>query len=98
MKSGFVLGIMKVPEKYIKVIQDMYKDSESQIRTPADRSENFKVTVGVHQRSALSSFIFTIVMDTLKDNVRKRAPDNMIFTDDVVLCGKERQFVEDQLE
>ena len=43
------LRIKRVPEKYIKVIQDMYKDSETQIRTPAGRSESFTVTVGVHQ-------------------------------------------------
>ena len=92
------LRIKKVPEKYIKVIQDMYKDSETQIRTPAGRSESFTVTVGVHRGSALSPFIFTIVMDTLTDNIRKRAPENMMFADDVILCGKERQAVEDQLE
>ena len=37
-------------------------------------------------------------MDTLKDNVRMRAPENMMFADDVVLCGKKRQVIEDQLE
>ena len=44
----------KLPEKYIKVVRDMYKDSETQIRTPADRSKRLKVTVGVHQGSACS--------------------------------------------
>ena len=76
----------------------MSKDSETQIRTPTDRIESFKVTVGVHQGSAVSPCIFTIVMDTLTDNVRKRAPENVMFADDVVLCGKNRQVVEDQLE
>ena len=91
------LRIWKVPEKYIGVIQDMYKDSETQIRTPAGKSESFKVIMGVHQGSALSPFIFTIVMDTLTDTGRKRALESMIFADDVVLCGKERKVVEDQL-
>ena len=76
----------------------MYKESETQIRTPADRSESSIVTVGVHQGSALSPFIFTIIMDTLTDNVRKRASEDMMFTDDVVLCGRERKVEEDQLE
>ena len=30
--------------------------------------------------------------------MRKRAPENMMFADDVVLCGKQRQDVEDQLQ
>ena len=92
------LRMKKVPENFIKVIQDMYKDSDTQIRTLAGRSESFKVTVGVHQGSALGPFILTILIDTLTDNVRKRAPENMMFADDVVFCGKERQAVEDQLE
>ena len=91
------LRIRKVPEKYIGVIQDMYKESETQITTPTGRSEGFKVVVGVHQGSALSPFIFIIVMDTLTDNGRKRALESMIFADDLVLCGKERKGVEDQL-
>ena len=74
------------------------KDNETQKRTPAGRSESFKVTVGVHQGSALCPFIFSIVMDTLTDNVGMRAPENMMFADDVVLYGKERQVVEEQLE
>ena len=76
------LWIKKVPEKHIKVIQDMYKDSETQISTLAGRSESYTVTVGVHQGSALSPFIFTIAMDTLTNNVRKRAPEGMMFADD----------------
>ena len=76
----------------------MYKDSKTQIRIPVGRSESFKFTVGVHQGSVLSPFIFTIVMDTLTDNVRKRAPENMMFADDVVLYGMGSQVVEDQPE
>ena len=69
----------------------MCKDSATQIRIPAGRSESFKVTVGVHQGSGLSPFIFTIVMDTLTDNVRKRVPESMVFADDVY-CIYEFEF------
>ena len=92
------LRIKKVPEKYSKFIQDMYKDNESQIRTSAGKIESFRVTAGLYQGSALSSFIFIIVMDTLTGNVKKKATENMMFADDVVLSGDERQVVEDQLE
>ena len=37
-------------------------------------------------------------MDTLTDNVKKKATENMMFANDVVLSGDERQVVEDQLE
>ena len=91
------MRIKTVPEKYTKVIQDMHEDFETQIRTPACRSESFKVTEGVHLGSALIPFIFTIAMDTLPE-VTKKAPENMMLADDAILCEKERLVVKVQLE
>ena len=51
------LRIKQILEKYIKVIQDMYIDSEIQLRTPAGRNERFKVTVRVHQEWEWSALV-----------------------------------------
>ena len=92
------LNEQAVYRKHTNTRSYMYKDGKTQIRTPAGRSESFTVKVGVHQGSSLSPFIFTTVMHTTSDNVRKRAPENMMFVDDVVLRGKKRHDVEDQLD
>lgn len=40
----------------------MYKGSRTVVRCALDVTEEFKVEVEVHQGSALSSFLFAIVM------------------------------------
>lgn len=48
----------------------------------------FKVGVGLHQGSALSSFLFTRVMDRLKDEDRQESPWTMMFADEIVICSE----------
>ena len=92
------MRLKKVSEKYIRVVQDMYKNSSTQVRTSAGVSESFEVSVGVHQGSALSPFLFTVIMDCMSEEFRKEAPWNMMFADDVVICAPELEEAEKQLE
>ena len=84
-------------EKYVKLVKDMYGNSLTAIRTAAGLTEWFEVKVGLHQGSALSPFLFAIVMDTLTEDVRRDAPWNMLFADDIVLCCDTRDEAEEQL-
>ncbi|KAK3537600.1 hypothetical protein QTP70_016993, partial [Hemibagrus guttatus] len=52
-----------VAEKYVRVVQDMYERSRTVVRCAVGQTEEFKVEVGLHQGSALSLFLFAIVMD-----------------------------------
>ena len=38
-----------MPEKFIRIVQDMYQRSYTQVRTAVGNTERFEVTVGVHQ-------------------------------------------------
>ena len=76
-----------VPEKYVKLVQDMYTGCRTKVRTVAGESSKFNVEVGLHQGSALSPYLFLIMMDVLTERVRKEAPESMLFADDIVLCG-----------
>ena len=42
------MRLKKFSEKYIRVVQDMYKNNSTQVRTSAGVSENFEVSVGIH--------------------------------------------------
>ena len=87
-----------VTEKYVKLVQDMYKDSMTAVRSATGLTEWFHVRVGLHQGSALSPFLFAIVMDRITEEVRKEEPWNMLFADDIALCSETRNEVEEQLE
>ncbi|KAK3560369.1 hypothetical protein QTP86_006453 [Hemibagrus guttatus] len=87
-----------VAEKYVRVVQDMYERSRTVVRCAVGQTEEFKVEVGLHQRSALSPFLFAIVMDQLSEEVRQESPWTMMFADDIVICSESREQVEENLE
>lgn len=55
-KSGLV-------EKYVRVLQDMYEGSMTVVRFVVGVMDGFKLEVGFHQGSALSHFLFAMVME-----------------------------------
>ncbi|KAK3533132.1 hypothetical protein QTP70_008813 [Hemibagrus guttatus] len=87
-----------VAEKYVRVVQDMYERSRTVVRCAVGQTEEFNVEVGLHQGSALSPFLFAIVMDQLSEEVRQESPWTMMFADDIVICSKSREQVEENLE
>ena len=85
-------------EKYVRCVQEMYRDCGTEVRCAAGKTETFKVKVGLHQGSALSPLLFAVVMDVLTDDVRRETPWNMMFADDIVLMNKEKGQAEEELE
>ncbi|KAK3506629.1 hypothetical protein QTP70_011149 [Hemibagrus guttatus] len=83
-----------VAEKYVRVVQDMYERSRTVVRCAVGQTEEFKVEVGLHQGSALSPFLFAIVIDQLSEEVRQESPWTMMFADDIVICSESREQVE----
>ena len=90
-KSGMV-------EKYVQLVQDMYEGSETVVRCAVGTTESFKFKVGLHQGSALSPFLFVVIMDKLTDEVRRESPWTMLFADDIVICEETREEVDRRLE
>ena len=90
-KSGIV-------EKYVRLVQDMYEGSETVMRCAVGTTESFNVKIGLHQGSALSPFLFAMIMDRLTDEVRREPPWTMLFSDDIVICEETRKEMEQRLE
>ncbi|KAK3553039.1 hypothetical protein QTP86_031195 [Hemibagrus guttatus] len=87
-----------VAEKYVRVVQDMYERSRTVVRCAVGQTEEFNVGVGLHQGSALSPFLFAIVMDQLSEEVTQECPWTMMFADDIVIFSENREQVEENLE
>lgn len=93
-----VLNKKGIGSRYIEVVKDMYKDSKTSVRTVGGISEGFGVGIGVHQGSALSPYLFVLVMDELlKGNVRE-VPWCMLFADDMILIGETLEEVKERLQ
>ena len=94
----YCLRASGVAESYVKVIQDMYEGSITSVRSTVGMTECFKVEVGLHQGSALSPFLFAVVMDRMTERIRQGPPWNMMFADDISICVKSREEAEESLE
>ena len=76
----------------------MYEKSKTEVRCAVQTTESFKVKVGLHQVSALSPFLFAVIMDRLTDEVTREPPWTMLFADDIVISKGTREEVEQRLE
>ena len=89
------LLLAKISECYIRIIKDMHDGATTTVKSAAGLTEEFKVGVGLHQGSALSPFLFAIIMDKLTENIRKDAPWDMLFSDDIVLSRQNHGELDD---
>ena len=67
------LQFAKISKCYIRIIKEMYDGATTTARSAAGLTEEFKVGVGLYQGSALSPFLFAIIMDKLNEGIRKDA-------------------------
>ena len=63
-----------VPIKYIDIIEDMYDEVMTNVRTCEGITSDFSITIGLYQGSALSPFLVAIVMDELTRAIQDEIP------------------------
>ena len=76
----------------------MYEKARTCVRTPLGDTKYFSVEVGLHQGSALSSFLFTTILDTITKDIQDDVPWSMLFADNIVLVGEMNEKVNRKLE
>ena len=60
--------------------------------------DDFPIRIGLHQGSALSPYLFALVMDEVTRAIQGDIPWCMLFADDVVLVDESRTWVNQKLE
>ncbi|KAM2784937.1 hypothetical protein PS2_006010 [Malus domestica] len=82
---------------YIQAIKDMYEGAKTAVRTHEGQTESFPITVGLHQGSSLSPYLFALVMDELTGHIQDDIPWCMLFADDIVLIDETQEGVNAKL-
>lgn len=93
-----VLNRRAVASEYVNSIKDMYRGAKTSVRSESGMSDSFEVRIGVHQGSALSPYLFILVMDEVLKGVIKEAPWCMLFADDIVIIGETVEEVSEMVE
>ena len=92
------LRLAETSECYIKIIQNMYNGATTIVRSAAGLTKEFKVVLDSTKVQHSAHFFFSIIIDRLTEDIRKDAPWDMLFADDIVLCGQNHRELEEDLE
>ena len=63
----------------------MYRGATTRVKTKRGMSEHFEVGIGLHQGSALSPFLFIMLVDTISQDVRTELPWELLYADDLAI-------------
>ncbi|GKB87948.1 retrovirus-related pol polyprotein LINE-1 [Tanacetum coccineum] len=74
--------------RYIRVVRDMYVGAKTCIRASIGYIEFFPVDVGLYQGSAISPYLFALILDELSRGIQEDIPWFLIFADDIVLVSE----------
>ena len=74
-----------IPEGYLRLVQDMYRGATTRVKSKRGMSEHFEVGIGLHQGSALSPFLFIMLIDTISQDVRTELPWELLYADDLAI-------------
>jgi hypothetical protein len=88
----------KVSSKYITLIKNIYDNVVTSVQTSDRDTNDFPINIGLHQGSALSPYLFALMMIEVIRDIQGGIPWCMLFVDDVVFMDESRTEVDQKLE
>jgi hypothetical protein len=88
----------KILTKYITLIKDIYYIVVTSVQTSEGDTSGFLINIGLHQGSALSPYLFSLVMDDVTRDIHDGIPRCMRFANDGILVDESRMKVDEKLE
>jgi hypothetical protein len=76
----------------------MYDNVVTSIRTSDGDTNDFSINIGLHQGSALSSYLFALVMDEVTRDIQGGITWCMLFANDMVLVDESRTRIDQKLK
>uniref|UniRef100_A0A0N4WN98 Reverse transcriptase domain-containing protein n=1 Tax=Haemonchus placei TaxID=6290 RepID=A0A0N4WN98_HAEPC len=76
----------------------MYDGSTTTIRTAHGQTGAIDATVGVHQGSALSPFLFLLTMDVITEELVDGPLKTILYADDIALIAESKEELQDNLQ
>ena len=67
------------PRKYINIVQDMYREVKTNVRTCGRAIQDFPMTIVLHQVSSLSHFLFVAVLNEIARSFQGGMPWCILF-------------------
>ena len=92
----FALRWKHLPEYLVNGVMSLYKCCKTALSVDGELSSSFSVKVGVHQESLLCPFLFIMVMNVLTEDVRDGSLMELLYAEDLVLCGESLNEVTDK--
>ncbi|GJS97370.1 ataxia telangiectasia mutated family protein [Tanacetum coccineum] len=86
------------PRRYLRVIKDMYDGAKTRVRISMGNTEFFPIEVGLHQGSAISPYLFALILDELSQGIQENIPWSMVFADDIMLVAESENGLNMRLE
>jgi hypothetical protein len=80
----------KISTKYITLIKDMYDNVVTSVRTSDGDTNDFPINIELHQGSALSPYLFALVINEVTRDIQGGIPWCMLFVDNVILVDESR--------
>lgn len=78
---------------YIRIIQEMYLEVETCVRTPLGDTQYFSVEVGFYLGLVLNPLLFIVVLDMSTRDIQTHVSWCILYTDDIVLITEFRDKV-----
>ena len=86
-----------ITEKMVRVVASLYHHCVITIWCGAGESMPFKIKVGLHQGSALSPFLFAVVIDTISASSQRGLPKEMLYADDLAITADTKEELQERL-
>jgi hypothetical protein len=90
MVMWWALKKHKVPTKYITLIREMCNNVVTSVRVGDSETDTFPIMSGLHQGSAFSPYMFSLVMNKETKDIQGDIPSCMRFAADAVLIDETR--------